>query len=139
VASIHKQRGKPNWFASFRDSAGRQHFKSTGTGDRKQVRRIADGWQKAADLSRRQNLSTARARKLIEQTVGDVLEGGGCGLPPDILKRFFSKAADLVGHGLTGKEHFQQLISAAVGEVVTAAGRTSRRQILTPSPPAGRS
>jgi integrase len=122
MASLHKQAGKPNWFASFRDHAGRQHFKSTGTTNRKQAQAIADGWQKAADLARQQNLSRDRARKLITQTVGDVLEAGGNGLAPDTLKQFFIKAADLVGRGQASKEQFQKLIGATVGEVVTAAG-----------------
>ena len=41
MASIHKQPGKPNWFASFTGPDGRRHFRSTGTTEKSLAKRVA--------------------------------------------------------------------------------------------------
>ena len=66
MASLHRQPGKPHWFAAFTTPDGKRHFKSTGTIDKKQAKKICDGWQKATELAAQKNLTADRARKLVE-------------------------------------------------------------------------
>jgi hypothetical protein len=124
MASLHKQPGKPNWFCAFTDQTGKRHFKSTGTADKKEAWKISNGWVKAAELATQKNLTVDRARKLIESTVGDVMETTRQGLPNETLKKFFLKAAELAGQGSLDKERLQRLIGGTVAEVATLAGES---------------
>ena len=122
MASLHKQRGKPHWFAAFTTPDGKRHFKSTGTDDKKHAKRICDGWQKAAELAAQKNLTPDRARKLIESTVADVLESHLTGtLPRETLRDFFEKCAELVMRPSFTRERLDSLI----GETVRHVARTS--------------
>ena len=62
MASVHRQKGKPNWFCSYSiwnadSNRWRRVFRSTKTNNKRQAREIARTWQKAArkarDLTRR--------------------------------------------------------------------------------------
>lgn len=124
MASLHKQPGKPHWFAAFTTPDGKRHFKSTGTGDKKQARKIADGWRKAAELAAQQNLTPDRARKLIEATVADALESHVSGaLPREALRDFFYKAGDLVMEPSFERERLHSLIGETVRQVAVGAGQ----------------
>jgi len=72
MASVHRQKGKVNWFCAFTDSSGKRRFKSSGTANKKQAKQICDGWQKAANLGRKGKLTPERAREVISATVADV-------------------------------------------------------------------
>lgn len=133
MASLHKQLGKPHWFAAFSTPDGKRHFKSTGTEDKKQAKKIADGWTKAAQLAGQQNLTPDRARKLIEATVHDVLESHVRGtLPKQTLRDFFYKAGDLVMEPTFTREQLNGLIGQTVRHIAKGVGQelphTSIRQ-----------
>lgn len=124
MASLHKQPGKPHWFAAFSTPDGKRHFKSTGTGEKKQARKIADGWTKAARLASQRNLTPDRARKLIDATVADVLESHVSGfLPRETLRQFFYRAGDLVMEPGLQRERLHGLIANTVRQVATGAGQ----------------
>jgi integrase len=123
MASLHKQPGKPHWFCAFVTPDGKRRFKSTGTDDRNQARKICAGWMKASELASRKNLTPDRARKLIEATVSDVLESHFNGsLSRETLKKFFQTAADLVEQPEFTKERLNTLISCTVREVASLSG-----------------
>jgi len=125
MPSLHQQPGKPHWFCAFTTPDGKRRFNSTGTDDKKQARKICDGWAKASDLAARKDLTPDRARKLIEATVTDVLESSLAGtLPRETLKNFFEKAAELVMQPDFTKEQLQNLIGKTVGHVAVTSGDT---------------
>jgi integrase len=131
MASLHKQPGKPHWFAAFTTPDGKRHFKSTGTADRKSAKKICDGWQKASELAAQKNLTPDRARKLIEATVSDVLESHLTGtLPRATLKGFFEKAAGLVIHTDFSKDRLHDLISDTVRHVAVTSGENMPRATI---------
>ncbi|MHC1764732.1 MAG: tyrosine-type recombinase/integrase [Verrucomicrobiia bacterium] len=124
MASLHKQPGKPFFFAAFSTADGKRHFKSTGTSDRREAEKIATGWTKAAELAAHNALTPDRARKLIESTVGDVLESHVTGsLPRDVLRDFFYKAGDLVMEPGFTRERLYGLIEQTVRQVAKACGQ----------------
>jgi integrase len=123
MASLHRQPGKPHWFAAFTTPDGKRHFKSTGTNDKKHAKKICDGWQKAAELAAQQNLTADRARKLIDATVSDVIESHLCGtLPRETLRDFFQKSAELVMNSNFARERLDKLIGETVRQVARTAG-----------------
>jgi integrase len=78
MASIHKQPGKPFWFASYstRDPETgtlRRHFKSTGTANKKQAEAIARTWQLTAETARADVLNADRARDIVARGVSDIM------------------------------------------------------------------
>ena len=79
MASIHKQPGKPFYFCSYSTwnaEAGhsRRHFKSTGTGDKRQALEICRTWNRAAKLGRTGKLTPDTARAVIAAGVASVFE-----------------------------------------------------------------
>jgi len=125
MASLHKQPGKPYWFCAFTTQDGKRHFKSTGTDDKSQARKICAGWSKAAELANQQNLTPDRARKLIDATVSDVLESHFNGtMSRETLKHFFKNAADLVVQPTFTKERLNGLVGGTVREVAAMSGET---------------
>jgi integrase len=73
MASIHKQKGKPFWFVSYRTPNGKQHFRSTGTIDEAQARAVAAAVEKTGHLARADRLTADTARTVIQNAVEDVL------------------------------------------------------------------
>jgi len=78
MASIHRQKGKPNWFCSFSiwnpdANRWRRVFRSTKTNNKRQAREIARAWQKAARKARTGQLTAEGARAIIAEGVSDVL------------------------------------------------------------------
>lgn len=69
MASLHRDlRGKsPFWYCAFTDSNGVRRFKSTKETKRKQAEAVANGWQRAADLSRRGTLTQVQALKVVSE------------------------------------------------------------------------
>ena len=83
MASIHKQPGKPNYFASFTTADGKRVFRSTGTGNRRQAKQICTLWDQAARESRNGHLNVDRARELLERGIADIFRAGSGEAMPD--------------------------------------------------------
>jgi len=123
MASLHKQPNRPHWFCAFTTPEGKRYFKSTGTSSKPHAQKICSGWVKAAELAAQKNLSPDRARKLIEDTVNDIVESNLSGaLPSNVLKRFFEQAAGLVGQPNFSKLELGNLVTKTVKEIGAAGG-----------------
>ena len=78
MASVHRQKGKPNWFCSYSiwdadSNRWRRVFRSTKTNNKRQAREIARTWQKAARKARVGSLNADSARAIIAEGVSGVL------------------------------------------------------------------
>lgn len=78
MASIQRQRNRPNWFCSFsiwdtERNRWRRVFRSTKTRNKREALEICRAWQKAARAARGGALSADSARAIIAQGVSDVL------------------------------------------------------------------
>jgi len=86
MASLHKQKGKPNWFCAFTTSDGCRHFKSTGTTDKKQAQEICRTWAKASLYG--EKLNADKAREIIASGVADVMAAAGESLPSSTIREW---------------------------------------------------
>jgi len=86
MASLHKQKNKPNWFCAFTTSDGSRHFKSTGTTDKKQAQEICRAWAKASLYGER--LNADKAREIIASGVADVMAAAGESLPSATIREW---------------------------------------------------
>ena len=77
MASIHRQKGKANWFCAFTNFDGSRCFKSSGTPERARARLIADTMQRMVDMARRQDITIDRAKEAIAATLKR-MESDGC-------------------------------------------------------------
>jgi len=83
MPSVHKQPGRPHYFAAFYDADGRRKFVSTKTSDRRKAQAICDIWAKTARVARSGVLTPDRAREIIAEGVSNVMlaSSAGEGLP----------------------------------------------------------
>jgi integrase len=65
MASIHKQPGKPNWFASFTGPDGRRHFRSTGTAEKSLAKRVALEFEHASREAKAGRFNESTVRKTL--------------------------------------------------------------------------
>lgn len=72
MSSLHKQPGRPFWFAAYTDQNGKRHFKSTKATDKKQARAICTEWERAVREARRGLLTPEKARDVIARGVAEV-------------------------------------------------------------------
>src|SRR5262249_40787411 len=78
MASIHKQPGRPNWFASYsifnpETNRWRRVFRSTETSNKKQALEIMRAWDRAARKAKTGTLTEEAARRIIAEGVSEVL------------------------------------------------------------------
>ena len=71
MASLHKDpRGRsPFWYCAFYGADGRRKFKTTKERDRKAALKICFGWERAAEIARRKELTAAQGRRVIAEMV----------------------------------------------------------------------
>jgi integrase len=96
MASVHKQSGKPHWFAAYNtrreDGSLHRHFKSTKTASKVQAQQIADAWEKAARTAQAGILTPESAREVIARGVADVfLASNREGLPKSTTGQWFDR------------------------------------------------
>ena len=77
MASIHRSKGRANWYCAFTDAAGKRRFRSTGVTDRSEAKLICNNMELAVREARRGSLSQKRARALIEGTIGLIIGSSG--------------------------------------------------------------
>jgi integrase len=94
MASVHRQPGRPNWFCAFydHDSEGQpvRRFKSTRTTNRKQAQRICAAMERAARDAKHGRLTADRARKIVEDAVGEIAESAGVEMPRHRIGEYFN-------------------------------------------------
>jgi integrase len=87
MASLHRQEGKPFWFAAFAvfnpaTNRWQRVFRSTKTKDKNQAHEIMRSWDKAAQLAYTGKLSIDAAREVIAEGVRDVFMKANAALLP---------------------------------------------------------
>ena len=77
MASIHRDRDKPNWFCQFYDPEGYRRNRTTGTENPKIARTICVNIERAATLARHNRLSNEKGLKLIRETCAAIADTHG--------------------------------------------------------------
>ena len=77
MASIHKIKGKPNWFCAFYNPEGFRRFKTTGTDNKKIAHTICMNIERASLLARDNKLTNEKGLKLIRDTCQAIEETEG--------------------------------------------------------------
>jgi integrase len=94
VSSLHRQKGKPFWYCAYTDQEGRRHFKSTKATSRRDAERVCNAIQRSVDKARVGKLTEHNARKVIEDTVTEIIEAGGGTLQRFTVREYFEKWRD---------------------------------------------
>lgn len=124
MSSVHRQKGKKNWFCAFYGPDGKRCFRSTGATDKRQAQIICDAWQRLARLAGQDRLSVERARREIEQTVLNVMESAPDGVDRTILKKILADATAMMDAPDLTPKRLHSLIGATVGDILVKSGRT---------------
>lgn len=88
MSSVHRQPSRKHWYCAFTDASGKRHFKSTGTTDKREAKRLCDAIQRAADQARSGNLTEDRARTFIEKNVQEIVASIGGSLKIETIETF---------------------------------------------------
>jgi len=110
MASIHKIKGKPNWFCAFYNPEGFRRFKTTGTDNKQIARTICVNVERASILARENKLSNEKGLKLIRDTCTAIEETHG--------KLAGNRAHDIL------KDYIEEFIKIAGGELQSYTVRT---------------
>jgi hypothetical protein len=104
MASIHKVKGKPNWFCAFYNPEGFRRFKTTGTTNIKIAKTICVNIERASKLAGDNKLSNEKGLKLIRDTCAAIEETHGklaANRAHDILKTYIEEFVKIAGGELT--------------------------------------
>jgi hypothetical protein len=104
MSSIHKVKGKPNWFCAFYNPEGFRRFKTTGTDNAKIARTICVNIERASKLASDNKLSNEKGLKLIRDTCTAIEETHGklaANRAHDILKNYIEEFVKIAGGELT--------------------------------------
>jgi hypothetical protein len=132
-ASIHKQPGNPNWFASFsiynaQTNRWQRVFRSTYTRNEEQARQICRTWHKAALKAYDGKLSVDAAREIIAQGVSDIfMRANAESMPSESIKAWCetwlkSKAIKL-GDESSTHERYKRIVERFIEGIGTKADR----------------
>src|SRR5580698_2584499 len=100
MSSIHKIKGKPNWFCAFYNPEGFRRFKTTGTDNKQIARTICVNVERASTLARENKLSNEKGLKLIRDTCAAIEETHGklaANRAHDILKDYIEEFIKIAG------------------------------------------
>ena len=104
MASIHKVKGKPNWFCAFYNPEGFRRFRTTGTENAKIARTICVNIERASILAGDNKLSNEKGLKLIRDTCAAIEETHGklaANRAHEILKTYIEEFIKIAGGELT--------------------------------------
>ncbi|MGD0252109.1 MAG: tyrosine-type recombinase/integrase [Verrucomicrobiota bacterium] len=104
MASIHKVKGKPNWFCAFYNPEGFRRFRTTGTENAKIARTICVNIERASILAGDNRLSNEKGLKLIRDTCAAIEETHGklaANRAHEILKTYIEEFIKIAGGELT--------------------------------------
>lgn len=100
MSSIHKVKGKPNWFCAFYNPEGFRRFRTTGTGNASIARTICVNIERASKLAQDNRLSNEKGLKLIRDTCSAIEETHGklaANRAHDILKGYVEEFIKIAG------------------------------------------
>lgn len=90
MSSLHRQHGKPNWFCAFTDAAGKRHFQSTGTPDRKRAEIICSTLGQAERKSKNSGLTHQQVRNMLERAMATIMEESPDVQPGHSIREFMT-------------------------------------------------
>jgi len=100
MSSIHKVKGKPNWFCAFYNPEGFRRFRTTGTENATIARTICVNIERASKLAQDNKLSNEKGLKLIRDTCSAIEETHGklaANRAHDILKSYVEEFIKIAG------------------------------------------
>jgi hypothetical protein len=124
MASIHKQPGKPNWFASFTGPDGRRHFRSTGTAEKSLAKRVALEFERASREAKAGRFNESIVRKTLADLFAIV---NASQLTSSTIKDFFQswlKRKEIEAKGRT-HERYQTVVN----HLLNGLGATADKDI----------
>lgn len=89
MASVHKLHGKQNWMCFYTDRNGRRRCKSTHTKDKKQASGMCAKVQSLEDQARSGYLTQEKARRVIENVVGEIMAEAGAPIERKTVREHF--------------------------------------------------
>ncbi len=89
MASVHKRRGKENWFCHYVDRNGRRRATSSLTTDKREAGKLCWQLQSVEDQARSGRLTEERARKVIESKVAEIMTEIGTPLSQATIREHF--------------------------------------------------
>jgi integrase len=100
MASIHRERDKPNWFCHYYDPEGFRRNRSTGTDNARVAKTICSTVDRASSLARDNKLSNEKGLKLIRDTCAAIEETHGklaANRAHDVLKGYVEEFIKIGG------------------------------------------
>ena len=100
MSSIHKVKGKPNWFCAFYNPEGFRRFRTTGTENATIARTICVNIERASKLAQDNKLSNEKGLKLIRDTCSAIEETHGklaANRAHNILKNYVEEFIKIAG------------------------------------------
>jgi integrase len=100
MSSIHKVKGKPNWFCAFYNPEGFRRFRTTGTENATIARTICINIERASKLAQDNKLSNEKGLKLIRDTCTAIEETHGklaANRAHEILKSYVEEFIKIAG------------------------------------------
>ena len=94
MASIHRQNARPYWFISYFDQEGRRRHKSSKTTNRKEAEVFAAKIESAVRKAKYGPFTQTRARKVIEQTIGEIALLSGTPVERQTVRQYFETWLD---------------------------------------------
>ena len=128
MSSIHRQKGRRNWFCAFTDAKGTRHFRSTGTTDKREAREICSIWERTAREAAPGKLTQERARQIIARGVGDIMATSDNALPSTTIEAFFK--AWLERKSLEGADRTHERYSPVVAQLLAFLGPKAKRDLV---------
>jgi integrase len=133
MASIHRQKGKPNWFCAYTiyDQSGKSKrvFRSTETSNKQQAQQICNTWQRAALKARNGELTADSAREVIARGVADVMLASGAELPRHSVRKWCEAWLDAKSIEAESSTHARY--RRIVERFLSFLGAKAQRQLAT--------
>jgi len=124
---VHRQQKRPHWFCAYTSPDGKRHFRSTGTADKKEARKICALWEQASDQARVGKLSLDKARVIIARGVADLVSSRGDELPSVTIAGFLESW--LARKNLEASENTHTRYASVVAQFLRFLGPKSQRDL----------
>jgi integrase len=113
MATVHRTPASPNWLCYYTDRKGERRTKSTLTRNRREAERICAKIQSLEDQARTGNITAEKARRVIEQVVGEIMAESGAPIERKTVRDHFTSwiKATEAGRSERTFERYQEIAS----------------------------
>lgn len=133
MASVHRQPGRPFFFAAFTMPDGQRVFRSTKSKEKRKAEEIARAWEKAAREGKRGILTPDSARQIIAAGVADIFSAAADEQMPRATVRAWCQSwLDLKAIETEATTH--ERYSGVVDRFLTFLGKRADRDLVTVRP-----